>query len=406
MATRARAAAGLPRRRPRPRRAGRRDRRRADLARRRGRRLGDVRRLRPLLAASRWRSATCPPRSPRRARPASSGGGSRSRSSATAARPVCSPNPSSTRPGSGCGRRAVSPLRALPTIDDLAGDAHPHLARLRAAAPVAWVPALASFLVSGWAPAVEVLRDPETFTVDDPRFSTARVVGSSMLSLDGASTRPPPHAVHGPVSAPSRRRAVRRRRPAEAGRSRRHRLGGIRGRAARATGRTARRGGRRRQPRPRRRGGRIGVARLLGWYRAIVDSVSTVGAGRPRPPRVRGAMDELGAALLEHLAEETGDHGSLLQAAMSDGELDPDEVVSNAAVIMFGGIETTEGMILNAVWYLLREPDLRRRRRPTTGTRAGGSRGVAADRAGRGRRRPLRDARRRAGRRRSRRVDW
>ena len=69
-------------------------------------------------------------------------------------------------------------------------------------------------------------------------------------------------------------------------------------------------------------------------------------------------MDELGAALLEHLAEETGDHGSLLQAAMSDGELDPDEVVSNAAVIMFGGIETTEGPLLNAVWYLLREPDL------------------------------------------------
>jgi cytochrome P450 len=32
--------------------------------------------------------------------------------------------------------------------------------------------------------------------------------------------------------------------------------------------------------------------------------------------------------------------------------------VSNAAVIMFGGIETTEGTLLNAVWYLLREPDL------------------------------------------------
>ena len=43
---------------------------------------------------------------------------------------------------------------------------------------------------------------------------------------------------------------------------------------------------------------------------------------------------------------------------MSDGELDPGEVVSNAAVIMFGGIETTEGMILNAVWYLLHRPDL------------------------------------------------
>jgi cytochrome P450 len=69
-------------------------------------------------------------------------------------------------------------------------------------------------------------------------------------------------------------------------------------------------------------------------------------------------MDELGCALLEHLTAETGEPGSLLHAAMTDGDLDPGEVVSNAAVIMFGGIETTEGALLNAVWYLLREPDL------------------------------------------------
>ena len=43
---------------------------------------------------------------------------------------------------------------------------------------------------------------------------------------------------------------------------------------------------------------------------------------------------------------------------MSGGGLDQAEVVSNAAVFMFGGIETTEGMLLNAVWYLLREPEL------------------------------------------------
>ncbi len=33
-----------------------------------------------------------------------------------------------------------------------------------------------------------------------------------------------------------------------------------------------------------------------------------------------------------------------------------DEVVANAAVIMFGGIETTEGMITNAMLHLLRSP--------------------------------------------------
>ena len=33
--------------------------------------------------------------------------------------------------------------------------------------------------------------------------------------------------------------------------------------------------------------------------------------------------------------------------------LRPDEIISNAAVLMFGGIETTEGMIANAAWHLL-----------------------------------------------------
>ncbi len=34
-----------------------------------------------------------------------------------------------------------------------------------------------------------------------------------------------------------------------------------------------------------------------------------------------------------------------------------DEVISNAAVLMFGGIETTEGMIANALLHLLSHPD-------------------------------------------------
>src|SRR5581483_2209480 len=42
-------------------------------------------------------------------------------------------------------------------------------------------------------------------------------------------------------------------------------------------------------------------------------------------------------------------------------ELDPDEAVSNAAVILFGGVETTEGMIANALYHLLAHPgELRR----------------------------------------------
>lgn len=72
------------------------------------------------------------------------------------------------------------------TLADLESDPHPILARLRAGAPACWVPVLGAWLVTGYDLAVAVLRDARTFTVDDPRFSTAKVVGPSMLSLDGA----------------------------------------------------------------------------------------------------------------------------------------------------------------------------------------------------------------------------
>jgi len=77
------------------------------------------------------------------------------------------------------------------TLAELEADPHPALARMRVAGPAAWVPALGAWMVTGYHAAVSVLRDARTFTVDDPRFSTAKVVGPSMLSLDGAQ-----HARH------------------------------------------------------------------------------------------------------------------------------------------------------------------------------------------------------------------
>src|SRR5437660_50190 len=71
------------------------------------------------------------------------------------------------------------------TIEELERDPHPLLAELRAREPVSWLPALDGWLVTRYDLALQVMRDPETFTVDDPRFSTARIVGPSMLSLDG-----------------------------------------------------------------------------------------------------------------------------------------------------------------------------------------------------------------------------
>jgi cytochrome P450 len=78
---------------------------------------------------------------------------------------------------------------------------------------------------------------------------------------------------------------------------------------------------------------------MLGWYDAIVESVTGVAAGNPPTPA--------GAAAFEQLRE------TVEPALESAADLTPTEVVSNAAVMMFGGIETTEGMIVNLVWHLL-----------------------------------------------------
>ena len=83
------------------------------------------------------------------------------------------------------------PLGDTVTAEQLAHDPHPVLATLRESEPVSWLPALSGWLVSRHDLARQVMREAELFTVDDPRFSTAQVVGPSMLSLDG-----PAHARH------------------------------------------------------------------------------------------------------------------------------------------------------------------------------------------------------------------
>ncbi len=99
------------------------------------------------------------------------------------------------------------PLGARVTVQELDADPHPLLARLREREPVSWIPALDGWLVTRYDLALEAMRDASTFTVDDPRFSTARVIGPSMLSLDGEE-----HARHRtPFVAPFRPVAVRER---------------------------------------------------------------------------------------------------------------------------------------------------------------------------------------------------
>jgi cytochrome P450 len=284
-------------------------------------------------------------------------------------------------------RGAGQPAAAV-TLAGLDGDPHPLLASMRAAGPVCWVPALGAWLVTGYQCALDVLRDARTFTVDDPRFSTAKVVGPSMLSLDGAQ-----HARHrAPFSRAFRSEEVHARlasfTQAEAGRlvtaiaprgeaELRRAVAGPLAAAVMAKA--------------------LGLenadpAQILTWYDGIVAAVQAEAArqavaavhadGAGSPPRAHSpaagpahpadstgragtaAFAELAASLREVIAAAR--HQSLLAEAVAGPEagtepdagppLTGDEAISNAAVLMFGGIETTEGMIANAALHLLTHP--------------------------------------------------
>src|SRR5829696_10219664 len=106
-----------------------------------------------------------------------------------------------------CRRETSFPIGAVASLEDLVFDPHPLLSRLREREPVSWLPALGGWLVTGRDLAMQVMRDPGTFTVDDPRFSTGQVVGPSMLTLDGEA-----HKRHrAPFAGPFRLDAVRER---------------------------------------------------------------------------------------------------------------------------------------------------------------------------------------------------
>lgn len=247
--------------------------------------------------------------------------------------------------------RGEFPLGAELALEELETDPHPVLARLRAREPVSWVPALDGWLVTGYELALGVMRDPVAFTVDDPRFSTAQVVGASMLSLDG-----PEHSRHRePFVAPFRAGAVRDRFAAA-----------VEHEADRLIDALAPRGG------AELRRGFAGplaasiVTRALGlergevdsvltWYDAIVAAVTDITAGHSLPAGGAQAFHALRARLLDVI--DGPDTSSLLAVAARDASLTRDEVVANAAVLLFGGIETTEGMIANAVLHLLEHPD-------------------------------------------------
>jgi cytochrome P450 len=250
-------------------------------------------------------------------------------------------------------REASFPIGAAASLEQLDLDPHPLLSLLREHEPVSWLPALGGWLVTRRDLALKAMRDSATFTVDDPRFSTGQVVGPSMLTLDGTE-----HGRHrDPFARPFRLDAVRKRftalvemeterfidaiEPDGRAELRRSLAGPLAATvAANALGLEGK-----------------DTATILGWYDAIVDAVTGVAAGNPVTPAGREAFAALRSSVEPTL--DSDPRSSLVAAASQASGLTRAEVVSNIAVLMFGGIETTEGMIANAILHLLAHPEQR-----------------------------------------------
>lgn len=253
---------------------------------------------------------------------------------------------------------ATFPLGAAVTIEELEHDPHPVLARLRASEPVSWLPALDGWLVTRRDLTLEVMRDAVTYTVDDPRFSTGQVVGPSMLSLDGDE-----HARHrDPFARPFRLDAVHARFLDFVGAEVDRLLDALEAGCASGGDAELRRS----------LAGPLAVASMvkalglddedadavLGWYDSIVAGVTAITAGLPAGDAAGEAFERLRESVERVFGRDPETSLVAAAAAESDG-LSGGEVVSNAAVLLFGGIETTEGMIANAILHVLSHPEQR-----------------------------------------------
>src|SRR5689334_20700068 len=178
------------------------------------------------------------------------------------------------------------------------------------------------------------MNDARSFTVDDPRFSTGRVVGPSMLTLDGEEHRR--HRM--PFARPFRLDAVRERFTALVAEEVERLVDAIAPDGAAELRRSF--------------AGPLAAAvvtfalgldetdigAVLGWYDEIVAAVTEVTGGGDVPDSGRAAFGDLRAAIEPVLDREP--ESSLLAAAAGDaGGLDRRQVISNAAVMLFGGIE-------------------------------------------------------------------
>ncbi|HWQ33030.1 MAG TPA: cytochrome P450 [Blastocatellia bacterium] len=250
-------------------------------------------------------------------------------------------------------RARAFPLGRAVTLERLSVDPYPILAQLRAAESVSWIPEVGMWFVTRRDDVLTVLRDRETFTTDEPSSLLRETFGAHMLSTEGRQQA----RYKSQCFPPFRPEAIERRAVAII-KAKAHAL--VDAFAQPAELRTAFA-----SPLALHT-----VATVLGipaedheLLRPLYDDFAAALANfagdaevKRRGAQARERFSELVEAHLARLEREPDDSLLSVLSHASD-RLSRAEIISNALLILFGGIETTESMILNALYALLTHRD-------------------------------------------------
>ena len=245
------------------------------------------------------------------------------------------------------------PLGSAVTRAQLDADPYPVFARLRAVEPVTWAAALGQWFVTRHDIAMEVLRDHERFRTDDVSSPIHDTFGAQLLSTEGDLQRRYKLACAPPFNA----RAVEESRALVETIVARHAQRLARGTSVELRSAYA-------APVALATIARvIGLpetldAQLREWYDTFADALMNYERDPQVRTRAHAAVQAFHAAIAPRLSAPAAADRSLLAGLarahprmLSDGEIG-----ANALIILFGGIETTEGLIANALWALLTHP--------------------------------------------------
>jgi len=247
------------------------------------------------------------------------------------------------------------PIGATVRLRDLDRDPYPILRRLLQHEPISWIPEVSMWFVTRRADINAVLKDTETFTSQSPSSPILDTFGPQMLSTDGAQ-RLKYKSQCVPLFT-----AIAVRAKAESIEQHAHDLVdqfATKGTAdlrpdfavplsvqtiARALGLP-----------------KESVSQIRTWYDDFAAALANFNRDLATRQRGRTSAEEFRTQVRRLFPQlKHNPNGSLLSELLNGGgnRLSEEEILSNALIILFGGVETTESLILNAVWALLSHPD-------------------------------------------------